>query len=156
MENSQKTNIADPTVKRNQAANHWRRGVIVGIVIMLVATGGYFAFRRTALASFTEMVIAPDKADAITYGKVLFGTRGCGGCHTLNESGATGNAAPNLDGIGSRHDRSYIQLVISNPSNARGTVCPTGPCQKGIMPVWENILDAAQIEALTAYLLQQK
>lgn len=133
------------------------RNAIIAILVLAVAgTGFWFAFRRTLIPTVTEALMAPDTTDPVAYGKVLFQTRGCGGCHTLDDAGSDGDNGPILNGIATRHDALYIASAIKDPSTISGAVCPEGPCAKGIMPKWGDILDQTQIDAVTAYLMQQK
>jgi mono/diheme cytochrome c family protein len=123
---------------------------------VLALTGGYFAFRRTLIPAVAERIIAPDTDDPAAYGRVLFSTRGCTGCHTLQDAGSTGDEGPVLDGIGARRTYTYLRAAIADPSTITDAVCPHGPCQAGLMPVWGRILEPAQIDALAAYLSAQR
>jgi mono/diheme cytochrome c family protein len=126
-----------------------------GLLVFLGLTGAYIALGNTVLASLQEQIIAPDTTNPVAYGRVLFRTRGCGGCHTLADAGSTGQEGPILTGVGARHDAAYLRRVITDPSTIGAATCPHGPCQRGIMPVWGRILTPSQIDALVQYLSQQ-
>lgn len=85
----------------------------------------------------------------IASGREVFNQRGCIACHSIGSFG--GHFAPRLDGISSRHDRSYVSNRItaaefyaqSNPDEygERGTVMlPSG-------------LTKEQIQKVTSYLM---
>jgi mono/diheme cytochrome c family protein len=119
-------------------------------------TGFYFAFRYTLIADVREAIANPDTADQVAYGATLFQTRGCVSCHTLESAGAAGDEGPNLTGIASRHDDAYIRQSIVEPNAVIAPQCPEGACQAGIMPQFGSILSPDQIDALVAYLLEQR
>jgi mono/diheme cytochrome c family protein len=125
---------------------------LVAVVVLAVAF--YFGFRRTLIADVREALAAPDTTDTVAYGELLFQTRGCVGCHTLEKAGAMGDEGPDLTGLASRASREHIYQSIADPNAIIAAECPEGACQPNVMPNFGQILDTAQIEALTAYLLR--
>lgn len=132
-----------------------QRALLLGVVIIGLVVGGYFAFRRTLLASVQEAVINPDVNDPVAHGATLFQTRGCAGCHTLASAGAAGDEGPDLSDIGARHDADYIRESIQYPQAVIADGCAEMPCQP-IMPDYGTILTPDQIDALVTYLSTQR
>jgi len=73
-------------------------------------------------------------AEAPTDGKSIF-AQTCVSCHTLADAGASGTVGPNLDQTKPSKD-----LVVDRVTNGQGG-----------MPSFKNQLDAAQIQAVAAY-----
>jgi mono/diheme cytochrome c family protein len=71
----------------------------------------------------------------VAQGKQVFATAGCTSCHTLKDAGATGTVGPNLD-----EAKPPASLVIDRVTNG-----------KGVMPSFKGQLNAAQIQAVAAY-----
>jgi mono/diheme cytochrome c family protein len=148
--------MEDMTTRRPGRSRRGRAWLTSSFVLLLTLILIYVTLGNTVLASFQEQIIAPDTTNPVAYGRVLFGTRGCVGCHTLADAGSTGQEGPILTGVGARHDEAYLRRVITDPNTIEGATCPKGPCQRGIMPVWGKILTPQQIDALVHYLSQQK
>jgi cytochrome c553 len=70
-------------------------------------------------------------------GEAVFASAGCGGCHTLEAAGATGNVGPNLDDAKPDH-----ALVVERVSKGMG-----------VMPSFAGQLDEKQIEDVAAYVV---
>jgi cbb3-type cytochrome c oxidase subunit III len=68
-------------------------------------------------------------------GKAVFATAGCGGCHTLEAAGASGNVGPNLDEVKPSEDH-----VVERVTNG-----------KGVMPSFKDSLSAEQIKAVAEF-----
>lgn len=68
-------------------------------------------------------------------GKQVFASAGCGSCHTLKDSGATGTVGPSLDQL--------------KPSKAR--VAHQVEVGGGVMPSFKGQLSEAQIQAVAGY-----
>lgn len=130
--------------------------LVAAFLIVGLAIGGYFLLRRTVIADLREQASGVDTTDAIAYGRLMFETRGCVGCHTLDSSGATGIEGPILNGIASRHDEAYIRQSIQYPGAVTAPNCPQGPCEADGMPDYGAILTEDQIDALVAYLMTQR
>jgi len=71
----------------------------------------------------------------VAQGKQVFGSAGCGGCHTLKDAGATGTVGPDLDKLKPSKDRVARQVTNGG----------------AIMPAFKNRLTPAQIAAVAAY-----
>ena len=68
-------------------------------------------------------------------GKAIFAEAGCGGCHTLNAAGASGNVGPNLDNA-----KPSKELVIERVTNGMG-----------VMPSFKGDYSAEQIAAVADF-----
>ena len=70
-------------------------------------------------------------------GKVVFGSSGCGGCHTLREAGASGTIGPNLD-----QARPSYDLIVERVTSGRSP-----------MPSFKGRLSEQQIRDVAAYVV---
>jgi mono/diheme cytochrome c family protein len=70
-------------------------------------------------------------------GEAVFASAGCGGCHTLEAAGSSGNVGPNLDEAKPSHD-----LVVDRVTNGRGA-----------MPSFKGQLEDEQIQDVAAYVV---
>jgi mono/diheme cytochrome c family protein len=70
-------------------------------------------------------------------GQAVFASAGCGGCHTLEAAGSSGNVGPNLDDAKPPHD-----LVVERVTNGMGP-----------MPSFKGQLDPKQIQDVAAYVV---
>ena len=70
-------------------------------------------------------------------GKAVFASAGCGGCHTLEDAGSSGQVGPNLDSSQPAHD-----LVVERVTNGMGA-----------MPAFSGQLSEKQIEDVAAYVV---
>jgi mono/diheme cytochrome c family protein len=70
-------------------------------------------------------------------GKEIFKTKGCTGCHTLKDAGATGTVGPNLD-----EKKPPLALVIDRVTNG-----------KRAMPSFKGQLTPAQIKEVAQYVV---
>lgn len=127
--------------------------LLIGLVAVM-GTGAYFTFEYTLVAQLQEALAQPDTTDAIAYGRTLFQTRGCAGCHTLEDARAMGDEGPDLTNLATRHDAAYVRQSIATPNAVIAPQCPDGPCEANIMPPFGTILTLDQIDALVAYLMQ--
>src|SRR3954447_18553523 len=71
-------------------------------------------------------------------GKAVFASAGCGGCHTLEAAGASGNVGPNLDQA--KPDAARVGEVVTNG--------------RGAMPRYKGRLTDKQISDVAAYVAQ--
>jgi mono/diheme cytochrome c family protein len=71
-------------------------------------------------------------------GEDVFASAGCGGCHTLEAAGSSGNVGPNLDEAKPPHD-----LVVERVTNGMG-----------VMPSFKGQLDDKQIQDVAAYVVE--
>ena len=72
-----------------------------------------------------------------TDGEAIFAEAGCGGCHTLEAAGASGNVGPNLD-----ESKPTKELVVDRVTNGRGA-----------MPAFKDSYSAEQIEAVADFVV---
>lgn len=70
-------------------------------------------------------------------GKAIFAEAGCGGCHTLDAAGASGNVGPNLDDA-----KPSKELVVDRVTNG-----------KGAMPSFKDSYSAEQIAAVADFVV---
>ena len=94
---------------------------------------------------------------------------GCGACHQIpGVPGATGTIGPNLSEIGkvaaeriekkeytgsAKTKEEYLSEAIKAPDAYISPVCPSGPCQKGMMPAsLAQTLSAEEIKAVVGFL----
>lgn len=96
--------------------------------------------------------------DPIDFGRQLFKRYGCGGCHTLEDVGATGQAGPTLNGIGMQAANrvsgetaeQYIHESILDPA------AYLVPGYSDVMPhTYPQQITAEELSALAQYLLAQ-
>jgi len=71
----------------------------------------------------------------LALGKQIFGSAGCGSCHTLKDAGATGTVGPNLDQL--KLSKTRVAKQVTNGGK--------------IMPAFKGRLSTAQIDAVAAY-----
>jgi len=83
----------------------------------------------------TEAEPPPADADAAAGKEIFLGSAGCATCHTLSDSGATGNIGPSLDAA-----RPSYSLVVDRVTNGRG-----------VMPPFGSQLSEEQIQDVAAY-----
>ena len=70
-------------------------------------------------------------------GEAVFAAAGCGGCHTLEAAGSTGNVGPNLDDA-----KPSKELVIDRVTNG-----------KGAMPSFADTYSPDEIAAVADYVV---
>ncbi len=112
----------------------------IAIVIILLTI-----FEYTRVADIRESLSNVNQEDSISYGKVLFETRGCSSCHAI-KSGKD-SLGPNLSGIGKRKSEDYIKQSIENPS----AIVVAG-YEDISMPNFGEILNQKQVKALVMYI----
>ncbi|HSL63446.1 MAG TPA: c-type cytochrome [Gaiellaceae bacterium] len=71
-------------------------------------------------------------------GKEVFASAGCGGCHALEDAGASGAVGPNLD-----DSAPDLQLVLERVTNGSGP-----------MPAFKDQLSEDEIQDVAAYVVQ--
>jgi cytochrome c6 len=71
-------------------------------------------------------------------GAAIFSEQGCGGCHTLEAAGSSGNVGPNLD-----EAMPELDLIIDRVTNG-----------KGVMPAFGDELSEEEIKNVAAYVFQ--
>ena len=68
----------------------------------------------------------------------MFASAGCGGCHTLEAAGSSGNVGPNLDDA-----EPDAALIVDRVTNGRGA-----------MPAFGDQLSEKQIADVVAYVVE--
>jgi cytochrome c6 len=87
-------------------------------------------------ASTEQTPSAPSEpAGDAAAGEAVFASAGCGGCHTLEAAGSSGNVGPNLDKA-----KPDAALVVDRVTNG-----------KGVMPSFKGQLSEKQIQDVAAY-----
>ena len=71
-------------------------------------------------------------------GEAVYAENGCGGCHTLEAAGSSGNIGPNLD-----ETQPDLELAIDRVTNGAGA-----------MPAFGEQLDPQQIADVAAYVVE--
>jgi mono/diheme cytochrome c family protein len=71
-------------------------------------------------------------------GEEVFASAGCGGCHTLEAAGSSGNVGPNLDDA-----KADVGLVVDRVTNG-----------KGGMPSFKDQLNEKQIQDVARYVVE--
>ena len=118
--------------------------LVVPIILMITALILFTTFQYTVIADLRESFIEVDTHDELAYGKVLFDTRGCSGCHSIVPGQK--NLGPNLFGLSTRGPREYIRQSIVSPNAAISQ-----GFSADIMPNFGEILDEKQVNALVGY-----
>ena len=80
---------------------------------------------------------APAEGDP-AQGKELFAANGCGGCHLLEDAGASGTSGPSLDSLQPGYEESVEQITDGG----------------GGMPAFGDQLSEEEIKSLAAYIVQ--
>jgi mono/diheme cytochrome c family protein len=91
----------------------------------------------TTEAETTEEPGSTVEGDA-SAGEDVYASAGCGGCHTLEAAGSSGNVGPNLDDA-----KPAAGLVVDRVTNGRGA-----------MPAFEGQLSEKQIADVAAYVVE--
>ncbi len=92
---------------------------------------------ETGEAPTTTEAAPSEPAGDPAAGKAVFASAGCGGCHTLEAAGATGQVGPNLD-----EAKPDAQLVVDRVTNGMGA-----------MPSFKGQLDEKQIQDVAAFVV---
>ena len=85
----------------------------------------------------TETETAGTEGD-VAAGEAVFASAGCGGCHTLEAAGSSGNVGPNLDE--SQPDAALVEQRVRNGA--------------GAMPAFEGQLEDKEIADVTAFVVE--
>ena len=85
----------------------------------------------------TEQPTSTVEGDAAA-GDAVFASAGCGGCHTLEAAGSSGNVGPNLDDA--KPDAGLVTARVTNG--------------QGAMPSFKDQLSEKQIADVAAYVVQ--
>jgi len=90
-------------------------------------------------------------------GRVVFKSKGCLNCHTINGSG--GKACPNLSNIGAKKSFAWLKSFIKNPDNyfnPGSSAVINGKSYIIMMPAFKNMLTGHELNAVANYLSSLK
>jgi mono/diheme cytochrome c family protein len=87
--------------------------------------------------STTSTATVPAAEGDPAAGKAVFGSAGCGGCHTMKAAGASGSIGPNLDDLKPSYDTVVHQVEVGG----------------GAMPAFKGQLSDKQIQDVSAYVV---
>lgn len=118
--------------------------LMIAISLALLSIVVLTVFEYSAVAEVREYFLEVDEQDALTYGKVLFETRGCASCHAIIPDERS--LGPNLLGVSQRQSLAYIRQSIADPD----AVIVEG-YEDVLMPNFGQILNESQIDALVSY-----
>jgi len=116
------------------------------VSFLLLALTLFTIFEYTVVADIKEFFTEVDEQETLDYGKVLFETRSCSGCHAIVQGHENENFGPNLFGLSDRKSMEYIRqsIVFPNAVIADGFSANT-------MPIFGEILDDIQVNSLVEY-----
>lgn len=123
----------------------------VAVAIGLISL--YTVFEYTLVSDLRERIAGAHAKDGVVLGRLLFDTRGCSACHSLG-SLSSSTIGPDLSAIAVTASASEIRASIVNPDAEISGNCVNQPCPAGLMPDFGEILDARDIDALVAFLMQ--
>jgi cytochrome c oxidase subunit 2 len=89
------------------------------------------------------------------HGRSIFLAAGCGACHTVRGTAATGSVGPDLTHIGARRSVGIDTLPLTRENLMRFIVDGQHVKPGNLMPEF-RILQPQQLEALASYLLSLK
>jgi len=124
-------------------------GLSVAVAIGLVAL--YTVFEYTLVPDIRESISGSKDMDGVALGGILFETRGCSGCHSL-DGVSSSNIGPDLTAIAVDASASEIAASIVDPDAEISMNCDGQPCPAGLMPRFGEILDEREIGALVEFL----
>ena len=122
------------------------RAVLIALAALLVAgCGGEKTVEPTGPVVGTLPKVGKANPAA---GKKVFADNGCGGCHTLQAAGASGQIGPDLDKVLKGKDAEFIKTSISDPN---AEIAPG--YQPNVMPQsYGSELTSQQLNDLVAFL----
>jgi len=122
------------------------RAVLIAFAALLVAgCGGEKTVEPTGPVVGTLPKVGKANPAA---GKKVFADNGCGGCHTLQAAGASGQIGPDLDKVLKGKDAGFIKTSISDPN---AEIAPG--YQPNVMPQsYGSELTSQQLNDLVAFL----
>lgn len=124
------------------------------------------------IRSYEENASETGSSQLDLYGDELaaqaFKKGGCGACHTIpGIAGAVGTLGPDLSEIGKMVEgriqdgeytgnattvEGYMAEALEDPNAFVAPECPTGPCQKDLMPSFSGTFSTQEIESVISYL----
>ena len=110
-------------------------GTLFAVLIGLWYTSAVWLYtRETPAAAGPGAIVVPADADA-SAGAAVFAEANCGGCHTLNAAGASGQVGPDLDSVRPGYDQTRAKVEAGG----------------GVMPSFKNDLSPQQIRNVAAF-----
>lgn len=120
-------------------AGEWLVLVGSGAIIAFAALVGVLIYLKPPPVRFIYL-----ESSLSTQGEAIFRRENCLSCHELFGNGTT--YGPNLDGVGSRRNKSWLQQYLRAPRPTAGA-----KTYRLRMPTYDT-LDPADLDALAAYL----
>lgn len=116
-----------------------RNGLLaLGLGIVAVPLSGVLAQDEPAAAEAETEALT---AEQIESSRALFNQYSCGACHVLADAGGNGHIGPALDGNAAL-STDYVKQILNNG--------------QGAMPSFGGMMDAEQLDTLSAYIVQVK
>ncbi len=132
-----------------------KRKMLYWLALSVIAAIGlialYTAFEYTLVSDVRERVAGAQSKEGVELGQLLFETRGCSSCHTLDNLSRS-NIGPELTRVALDASEAQIAESIVNPDAEISTNCGRQPCLTGLMPKYGDILNEREISALVAFL----
>ncbi len=141
--------IDDPAAGR--VVRRILRSLLIMIALLGAALVTYVHGEFTWIPSLRETVSEIDSLTSEQAGQLLFETRGCVGCHSI-DPGADLAAAPNLVLVVPTMTDQEIIESIKYPRKRHSTSCAGGECPRNDMPLYAEILSDEQVRQLLVYL----
>lgn len=139
--------VTEPGVSRGQCAEYCGGAhALMSFFVVALPPDEFSAW----LAREAGDAAPPDTA-AGRYGRELFMTRGCAGCHAIRGTGARGTIGPDLTHVGSRHSLGAGILPNDADAFARWIRDNQHLKPENLMPPYEIFTDA-ELQELAAYL----
>lgn len=129
--------------------------VVAVIGLLAVGLALYIRFEYTLVPELREAIAGTDEKAGAELGRVLFRTRGCAGCHTL-EGTSESSIGPDLTNLATRATRAAVMESIAEPDATIATNRGERECAAGLMPRYGELLGPREIEALTEYLFARR
>ena len=111
----------------------------------------YTAFEYTLVSDVRERIAGAQTKEGVELGALLFETRGCSACHTLNGISIS-SIGPDLTGIATVASEAQIAESIVDPDAEISENCGGQACSRGLMPRFGDILDDREVTALVEFL----
>ena len=125
----------------------------LSVVVAIGIISLYTVFEYTLVSDLRERIAGAPAKEGVALGVLLFNTRGCVGCHSL-ETFSNSTIGPDLNNIAVTATAREIRASIVDPDSVISENCLKQPCPVGLMPEFGDILDERDIDALVAFLLQ--
>ncbi len=136
-----------PGISRGQCAEYCGGAhALMALYVVALPNDEFEAWLRKARGPARE----PD-TQLLEHGQRLVMTSGCGACHTIRGTPATGVIGPDLTHVGLRHSIAAATLPATAPAIARWLVHNQEIKPENKMPPY-GIFSATELDAISAYL----